>query len=195
MRGRLPGLSCRAQGTMLCCMAHMAPGDRMLRLAMRVGFPHGDPVHRDPKVPYRARMAEQVDAADLKSAGHCGCAGSTPAPGTTRQAGAVQLRIVCHASVVTSGGRRRRTAWIRECEGIDRKSSGQVQIPPARRSARNPNIQSTDRSQGMDARHRVEGIAWRAHLDHEGMQTYFRWSGQSGETSASEHGRRQANRC
>ena len=142
-----------------------------------------------------ARMAEQVDAADLKSAGHCGCAGSTPAPGTTRQAGAVQLRIVCHASVVTSGGRRRRTAWIRECEGIDRKSSGQVQIPPARRSARNPNIQSTDRSQGMDARHRVEGIAWRAHLDHEGMQTYFRWSGQSGETSASEHGRRQANRC
>lgn len=29
-----------------------------------------------------ARMAEQVDAADLKSAGYCNRAGSTPAPGT-----------------------------------------------------------------------------------------------------------------
>ncbi len=30
-----------------------------------------------------ARVAELVDAADLKSAGHCGRAGSIPAPGTS----------------------------------------------------------------------------------------------------------------
>ena len=29
-----------------------------------------------------ARMVELVDTQDLKSCGHCGCAGSIPAPGT-----------------------------------------------------------------------------------------------------------------
>ncbi len=28
-------------------------------------------------------MVELVDTQDLKSCGHCGCAGSIPAPGTT----------------------------------------------------------------------------------------------------------------
>ena len=28
-------------------------------------------------------MVESVDTKDLKSFGHCGCAGSSPAPGTT----------------------------------------------------------------------------------------------------------------
>ena len=29
-----------------------------------------------------ARMVESVDTRDLKSLGHCGCAGSSPAPST-----------------------------------------------------------------------------------------------------------------
>ncbi len=34
-------------------------------------------------MPLAARVAKLVDAADLKSAGHCDHAGSIPAPGTT----------------------------------------------------------------------------------------------------------------
>ena len=37
-----------------------------------------------------ARVAELVDAADLKSAGHCGRAGSIPAPGTIRSSNEFQ---------------------------------------------------------------------------------------------------------
>ncbi len=32
-----------------------------------------------------ARMVKLVDTRDLKSLGHCGCAGSIPAPGTIKQ--------------------------------------------------------------------------------------------------------------
>ena len=39
-----------------------------------------------------ARMVKLVDTRDLKSLGHCGCAGSIPAPGTNTPSKNIQKR-------------------------------------------------------------------------------------------------------
>ena len=44
----------------------------------KVGVAGSSPVFRSKA----ARMVESVDTQDLKSCDHCGCAGSSPAPGT-----------------------------------------------------------------------------------------------------------------
>lgn len=43
-----------------------------------------------------ARVAELVDAADLKSAGHCGRAGSIPASGTMLLQGATSVSLAAY---------------------------------------------------------------------------------------------------
>ena len=48
----------------------------------KVGVAGPSPVSRSFLV---ARMAELVDAQDLKSCNHCDCAGSIPAPGTNKK--------------------------------------------------------------------------------------------------------------
>ena len=48
----------------------------------KVGVAGPSPVSRSFFWKQVAQVAELVDALDLKSSGHCGRAGSTPAPGT-----------------------------------------------------------------------------------------------------------------
>ncbi len=42
-------------------------------------------------------MVESVDTQDLKSCGHCGCAGSSPAPGTCFNRFTITQTVISHA--------------------------------------------------------------------------------------------------
>ena len=55
--------------------------DRGGRLWVGIGVLHG--ILRARCTPLFARVVKLVDTGDLKSPGHCGRAGSSPAPGTT----------------------------------------------------------------------------------------------------------------
>jgi hypothetical protein len=54
--------------------------DRRGRLGVGIGVLHG--ILRARCTPLFARVVKLVDTGDLKSPGHCGRAGSSPAPGT-----------------------------------------------------------------------------------------------------------------
>ena len=69
--------------------------DRRGRLGVGISVLHG--ILRARCTPLFARVVKLVDTGDLKSPGHCGRAGSSPAPGTKR----LPLRCANGASLLT----------------------------------------------------------------------------------------------